>query len=102
MDLIFSRLQNELLRSQETYADLGVLKQGLSDLEKSLVINGRETDNKAGPTAISSKGHPSGVHGLGGQTTDASAMEMEKALKEKNDVSTCHLHCRMFLKKIIA
>ncbi|CAO3567390.1 unnamed protein product [Mortierella alpina] len=92
MDLIFSRLQNELLRSQETYADLGFLKQGLSDLEKTLVINGRETDNKAGTTAISSKGHPSGVHGLGGQTTDASATEMEKAPKEKNDQQGAEIH----------
>ncbi|KAF9965369.1 hypothetical protein BGZ70_004987 [Mortierella alpina] len=71
MDLIFSRLQNELLRSQET---------------------GRETDNKAGPTAIPSNGHPGGIHGPGGQTADASAVEMEKALKEKSDQQGAEIH----------
>ncbi|KAF9937546.1 hypothetical protein BGZ67_001114 [Mortierella alpina] len=91
MDLIFSRLQNELLRSQETYADLGFLKQGLSDLEKSLVVNGRETDSKVGSAAIPSNGQPVGINASGGQTMNASAIEMEKALKEKNEQQTAKL-----------
>ncbi|KAI1319764.1 hypothetical protein EDD11_003149 [Mortierella claussenii] len=37
IDLIISRLQNELTRSQETYADLGFLKHGLGELEKSMI-----------------------------------------------------------------
>ncbi|KAF9984017.1 hypothetical protein BGZ75_004420 [Mortierella antarctica] len=91
MDLIFSRLQNELLRSQETYADLGFLKQGLSDLEKSLVVNGRETDSKVGSAAIPSNGQPAGINTSGGQTMNASAIEMEKALKEKHEQQTAEL-----------
>ncbi|KAG9326545.1 hypothetical protein KVV02_001472 [Mortierella alpina] len=91
MDLIFSRLQNELLRSQETYADLGFLKQGLSDLEKSLVVNGRETDSKVGSAAIPSNGQPAGINILGGQTMNASAIEMEKALKEKIEQQTAEV-----------
>jgi len=38
IDLILSRLQNELTRSQETYADLGFLKHGLHELEKVFVV----------------------------------------------------------------
>ncbi|KAF9576509.1 hypothetical protein EC968_007987 [Mortierella alpina] len=91
MDLIFSRLQNELLRSQETYADLGFLKQGLSDLEKSLVVNRRETDNNAGLTATPSNGQSTGINGFGGQTMNASTTEMEKALKEKNEKQTAEI-----------
>ncbi|KAF9285419.1 hypothetical protein BGZ68_003901 [Mortierella alpina] len=47
IDLIISRLQNELTRSQETNANLGVLKQGLGELEKAIVVAAKE-DGKAG------------------------------------------------------
>ncbi|KAF9292029.1 hypothetical protein BGZ68_000597 [Mortierella alpina] len=94
MDLIFSRLQNELLRSQETYADLGFLKQGLSDLEKSIVVSCREADSKAGTTAMTSNGQSAGTNPLGGQTMSASAIEMEKALKEKNEQQAAEI-CKL-------
>ncbi|KAF9437423.1 hypothetical protein BGZ76_000794 [Entomortierella beljakovae] len=46
IDLIISRLQNELTRSQETYADLGFLKHSIGELERKIVSNGSEHDNK--------------------------------------------------------
>ncbi|KAF9108301.1 hypothetical protein BGX27_008405 [Mortierella sp. AM989] len=46
IDLIISRLQNELTRSQETYADLGFLKHSLGELEKVMIVNGSEANNK--------------------------------------------------------
>ncbi|KAF9351171.1 hypothetical protein BGX26_010759 [Mortierella sp. AD094] len=46
IDLIISRLQNELTRSQETYADLGFLKHSLGELEKVMIVNGSEIENK--------------------------------------------------------
>ncbi|KAF9897305.1 hypothetical protein BX616_005832, partial [Lobosporangium transversale] len=42
IDLIISRLQNELTRSQETNADLGALKQGLGELERAILIPNKE------------------------------------------------------------
>ncbi|KAI1321062.1 hypothetical protein EDD11_008643 [Mortierella claussenii] len=42
IDLIISRLQNELTRSQETNADLGALKQGLGELERAIVTSNQE------------------------------------------------------------
>ncbi|KAF9147803.1 hypothetical protein BG015_010496 [Linnemannia schmuckeri] len=42
IDLIISRLQGELTRSQEANANLGILKQGLGDLEKSIVVSTKE------------------------------------------------------------
>ncbi|KAF9899482.1 hypothetical protein EC991_008845 [Linnemannia zychae] len=42
IDLIISRLQGELTRSQEANANLGILKQGLGDLEKSIVVSPKE------------------------------------------------------------
>ncbi|KAF9962016.1 hypothetical protein BGZ72_000083 [Mortierella alpina] len=92
MDLIFSRLQNELVRSQETYADLGFLKQGLSDLEKSFVINGRENDSKAGATALSSNGQSAMLNGSGAQISNASAIELEKTLRDKNEQQAAEIH----------
>ncbi|KAF9199951.1 hypothetical protein BGZ49_009881 [Haplosporangium sp. Z 27] len=44
IDLIISRLQNELTRSQETYADLGFLKHGLGELEKVMTFGNKETN----------------------------------------------------------
>ncbi|KAF9578674.1 hypothetical protein BGW38_005420, partial [Lunasporangiospora selenospora] len=38
IDLIFSRLQSELLRAQETHADLEFLRQGISELERSISV----------------------------------------------------------------
>ncbi|KAF9994998.1 hypothetical protein BGZ65_009367, partial [Modicella reniformis] len=48
IDLIISRLQNELTRSQETYADLGFLKHSLGELEKTILVNEHKDhqDNK--------------------------------------------------------
>ncbi|KAG0327916.1 hypothetical protein BGZ99_006588 [Dissophora globulifera] len=44
IDLIISRLQNELTRSQETYADLGFIKQSVGEIEKMIIVNGRDGD----------------------------------------------------------
>ncbi|KAG0048572.1 hypothetical protein BGZ83_006480 [Gryganskiella cystojenkinii] len=46
IDLIISRLQSELSRSQETNSDLGVLKQGLGELERALVTNAASEDGQ--------------------------------------------------------
>ncbi|KAF9432989.1 hypothetical protein BGZ76_010024 [Entomortierella beljakovae] len=45
IDLIISRLQNELTRSQETNADLGSLKQGLGELERAITTPPKEDTN---------------------------------------------------------
>ncbi|KAF9976834.1 hypothetical protein BGZ65_007659 [Modicella reniformis] len=42
IDLIISRLQSELTRSQETNADLGALKQGLGELERAIIAPTKE------------------------------------------------------------
>ncbi|KAG0001734.1 hypothetical protein BGZ79_004223 [Entomortierella chlamydospora] len=44
IDLIISRLQNELTRSQETNADLGSLKQGLGELERTITVPVKEDE----------------------------------------------------------
>ncbi|KAG0337160.1 hypothetical protein BG004_007756 [Podila humilis] len=46
IDLIISRLQNELTRSQETNGDLGALKHGLGELEKAFIVNGKDAKSK--------------------------------------------------------
>ncbi|KAF9359748.1 hypothetical protein BGX26_011521 [Mortierella sp. AD094] len=51
IDLIISRLQNELTRSQETNADLGSLKQGLGELERAITVPIKE-DEKAGSETL--------------------------------------------------
>ncbi|KAG0201008.1 hypothetical protein BGX28_006082 [Mortierella sp. GBA30] len=91
MDLILSRLQNELMRSQETYADLGFLKQGISDLEKSLVVGSRETDNKTSQRQTHMNGDHTLVNGLHStQGANATTIEMEK-LKENNQQQAAEL-----------
>ncbi|KAF8984480.1 hypothetical protein BGZ46_007944 [Entomortierella lignicola] len=50
MDLIISRLQNELTRSQETNADLGSLKQGLGELERSITVPVKDNENVGSET----------------------------------------------------
>ncbi|KAG0272778.1 hypothetical protein BGZ95_011438 [Linnemannia exigua] len=47
IDLIISRLQDEISRSQKANADLGILKQGLGDLEKSIIVSSKE---ESGPS----------------------------------------------------
>ncbi|KAG0058520.1 hypothetical protein BGZ90_004915, partial [Linnemannia elongata] len=49
IDLIISRLQGELTRSQEANANLGILKQGLGDLEKSIVVSTKEDGSIPSP-----------------------------------------------------
>ncbi|KAG0377358.1 hypothetical protein BGX24_006276 [Mortierella sp. AD032] len=50
IDLIISRLQGELTRSQEANANLGILKQGLGDLEKSIVVSSKEEGGSSIPS----------------------------------------------------
>ncbi|GJJ75253.1 hypothetical protein EMPS_07611 [Entomortierella parvispora] len=71
IDLILSRLQNELTRSQETYADLGFLKHGLHELEKVFVVttNIQDTNNATSSTIAEPeemKDHSSGPKLNGG------------------------------------
>ncbi|KAG0364629.1 hypothetical protein BGZ54_007319 [Gamsiella multidivaricata] len=76
IDLIISRLQNELTRSQETYADLGFLKHSLGELEKAIVFNGddRDTQNKSFAN----------TNGRSYSMTDASSTDYEKRLEQKD------------------
>ncbi|KAG0050273.1 hypothetical protein BGZ83_004925 [Gryganskiella cystojenkinii] len=67
IDLILSRLQNELTRSQETYADLGFLKHGLHELEKVFVVTtstAEPDEEEDGPTSQNDQTVPTtnGVH----------------------------------------
>ncbi|KAF9350873.1 hypothetical protein BGX34_000949 [Mortierella sp. NVP85] len=47
IDLIISRLQSELTRSQETNADLGALKQGLGELERAITASSKENSKSS-------------------------------------------------------
>ncbi|KAI8602138.1 SMAD/FHA domain-containing protein [Dissophora ornata] len=66
IDLIISRLQNELTRSQETFSDLGFLKHSLGELEKTILLNGNESDAK--------------------KTNEMLSVDYEKLLKQKDEV----------------
>ncbi|KAF9922076.1 hypothetical protein FBU30_007828 [Linnemannia zychae] len=70
IDLIISRLQSELTRSQEANANLGILKQGLGDLEKSIVVSAKEESSIPSPKSPAAS------------TQDAAAANYEKILEE--------------------
>ncbi|KAI8603419.1 hypothetical protein EDD21DRAFT_369114 [Dissophora ornata] len=72
IDLIISRLQSELTRSQETNADLGALKQGLGELERTITVSAKEEGKQSG-----SKGSDAVV-----QATQA--VEYQRLLVENN------------------
>ncbi|CAO3570619.1 unnamed protein product [Mortierella alpina] len=84
IDLIISRLQNELTRSQETNANLGVLKQGLGELEKAIVVSAKE-DGKAGSPqateALVQVANAVKYKELIEQNTQAHAIELAKMTK---------------------
>ncbi|KAF9155023.1 hypothetical protein BG015_011260 [Linnemannia schmuckeri] len=84
IDLIISRLQSELTRSQETYADLGFLKHGLGELEKVFVVNTSDKDRHP-LTTTQTNGHSTSANGhtshLKGPLT---AVDYERILKEKD------------------
>ncbi|KAF9133970.1 hypothetical protein BGW39_008457 [Mortierella sp. 14UC] len=61
IDLIISRLQGELTRSQEANANLGILKQGLGDLEKSIVVSSKEESASSIPSPKSPEASLPGV-----------------------------------------
>jgi hypothetical protein len=84
IDLIISRLQSELTRSQETYADLGFLKQGLGELEKVFVVNTFDKDRHP-PTTTQTNGHSTSAngHSLHHKASPA-AVDFERILKEKD------------------
>ncbi|KAG0220455.1 hypothetical protein BGX31_011012 [Mortierella sp. GBA43] len=42
IDLLMARLQSELTRAQDTQSDLGVLKQGLGELERAITASSNE------------------------------------------------------------
>ncbi|KAF9584453.1 hypothetical protein BGW38_006403, partial [Lunasporangiospora selenospora] len=82
IDLIITRLQNELTRSQETNTDLGALKQGLGDLERVMVSNkDRRTDSKlASPKSLS-----------GDENGGISFADYEKRLEHQSKIHTGEL-----------
>ncbi|KAF9381061.1 hypothetical protein CPC16_010038 [Podila verticillata] len=75
IDLIISRLQNELTRSQETNGDLGALKQGLGELEKAFVVTGKDSKSKTDNTHVDASAQVA-------TALAASAAEHEKKLEE--------------------
>lgn len=84
IDLIISRLQSELARSQETYADLGFLKQGLGELEKVFVVN--TSDKERHPLATTqTNGHSTSANGQSPHHNGSpAAIDYERILKEKD------------------
>ncbi|KAG0287351.1 hypothetical protein BGZ96_008703 [Linnemannia gamsii] len=84
IDLIISRLQSELARSQETYADLGFLKQGLGELEKVFVVN--TSDKERHPlTTTQTNGHSTSANGQSPHHKGSpAAIDYERILKEKD------------------
>ncbi|KAF9948025.1 hypothetical protein BGZ72_010003 [Mortierella alpina] len=91
IDLIISRLQNELTRSQETNANLGVLKQGLGELEKAIVVSAKE-DGKAGSPkateALLQVTNALKYEELIEQNTQAHALEIAKMTKMLEETQT--------------
>ncbi|KAF9549058.1 hypothetical protein EC957_005050 [Mortierella hygrophila] len=84
IDLIISRLQSELTRSQETYADLGFLKHGLGELEKMFVVNTSDKDRHP-PTTTLTNGYSTSANGHTSQLKGSpAAIEYERILKEKD------------------
>ncbi|KAI8362257.1 hypothetical protein B0O80DRAFT_421807 [Mortierella sp. GBAus27b] len=78
LDLIISRLQNELVRSQETFMDLGFLKHGLEDLEKVIFINGD------GDSADSKSKDPPSINGLASSGPDSMWTNYEHLLEQRD------------------
>ena len=72
--MIISRLQSELSRSQETNSDLGVLKQGLGELERALVLNASE-DGQTTTKAV---------------TQESASAEYQKLLEQNTQVNCLH------------
>ncbi|KAF9563273.1 hypothetical protein EC968_004886 [Mortierella alpina] len=84
IDLIISRLQNELTRSQETNANLGVLKQGLGELEKAIVVSAKENGKAGSPKAAEALIQVTNAvkyEELIEQNTQAHALEIAKMTK---------------------
>ncbi|KAF9114601.1 hypothetical protein BGX27_010357 [Mortierella sp. AM989] len=78
IDLIISRLQNELTRSQETNADLGSLKQGLGELERAITVPAKE-DEKAGSETLDQAVN---LHRLLEENNKVHAVEVTKLNKQ--------------------
>ena len=76
IDLIISRLQSELTRSQETNADLGALKQGLGELERTITVSAKE------------EGKQSGAKGSDALIQATQAVEYQRLLVENNQART--------------
>ncbi|KAF9912490.1 hypothetical protein EC991_010577 [Linnemannia zychae] len=83
IDLIISRLQSELTRSQETYADLGFLKHGLGELEKAIIVNTNDKDRHL-PTTKQTNGHSTSANGQSSQLKSSSPVDYERILREKD------------------
>ncbi|KAG0271216.1 hypothetical protein BGZ95_000979, partial [Linnemannia exigua] len=83
IDLIISRLQSELTRSQETYADLGFLKHGLGELEKVFIINTKDKDRHLA-TTTQTYGHSTSANGQSSQFKSPPPVDYERILKEKD------------------
>ncbi|KAF8942949.1 hypothetical protein BGZ47_005963 [Haplosporangium gracile] len=84
IDLIISRLQSELTRSQETYSDLGFLKHGLGELEKVFVVNTSDKDRHP-PTTTQTNGHSTSANGHTSHLKGSlAAVDYERILKEKD------------------
>ncbi|KAF9192994.1 hypothetical protein BGZ50_007988 [Haplosporangium sp. Z 11] len=90
MDLILMRLQNELTRSQETYTDLGFLRQGLGDLEKALVTNSHNNDTAQNQAASQTNGQHSSVNGQHSQGVNG-AINYQKLLQDKEQEHAAEL-----------
>ncbi|KAK3830025.1 MAG: hypothetical protein J3R72DRAFT_478930 [Linnemannia gamsii] len=83
IDLIISRLQSELTRSQETYADLGFLKHGLGELEKVFIVNTKDKDRHL-QTTTQTNGHLTSANGQSSQLKSSPPVDYERILKEKD------------------
>ena len=78
IDLIISRLQNELVRSQEISTDLSFLKHGLGELERAIFINVDETESKNKDSA--------NLNGQPSSDTDPAWINYEKLLEQRDQV----------------
>ncbi|KAK3814287.1 MAG: hypothetical protein J3Q66DRAFT_35136 [Benniella sp.] len=76
IDLIISRLQNELVRSQEISTDLSFLKHGLGELERAIFVNVDETESKNKDSAH--------LNGQPSSDADPAWINYEKLLEQRD------------------
>ncbi|KAG0258691.1 hypothetical protein BG011_003149 [Mortierella polycephala] len=98
IDLIISRLQSELTRSQETNANLGIIKQGLGELEKAIVVSAKAD----GPTSTQSTSGHEKLLEENNQAHAAEITKLTKSLEETQAELNAYIQKTRLLEPLVA